>query len=150
VTAPVVRSPEDRAAASLVARSALRALAFTFGIAAVVAGAAPFVIPMLFGHDFDGAVTPLELLLPGVVAYAPVNVLVVYLSIRRERPRLSLLVSVVGMLMTLAGALALVPGHGASGAAAGSSIGYAAAVLVAWALFVRLSRARRASPSPAV
>jgi O-antigen/teichoic acid export membrane protein len=142
VTAPVVAAPTDREAARLVARGAVRALLLAGGIAAAVGIAAPFLIPLLFGDDFEPAVRPLELLLPGVVLYAPVTVLVVYLSVRREQPRLSLIVSIVGLLVTLAGALILVPSHGAAGAALGSSLGYAAGGLVAWLLFARLARER--------
>jgi O-antigen/teichoic acid export membrane protein len=69
-----------------------------------------------------------------------VTVLVVYLSVRRERPRLSLVVSVVGMLVTIGGALALVPSHGAAGAALGSSAGYVVGGALSWLLFARLAR----------
>src|SRR5207249_2564949 len=86
VTAPVVGARDDRAAAGLVARSSLRALAIAVLVGGAVAAVAPFLVPAVFGKAFDGAVTPLELLLPGVVAYAPVAVLVVYLSIRRAQP----------------------------------------------------------------
>lgn len=140
VTAPTVAAPAEADAARLIARASLRA----FGLAALVAGAvgvaAPFLVPALFGAEFDDAVRPLELLLPGVVAYAPVTVLVVYLSVRRERPCLSLAVSIAGMLVTVAGALVLVPSHGAPGAAVGSSAGYVVGGALAWILFARLAR----------
>jgi O-antigen/teichoic acid export membrane protein len=140
VTAPVVAAPTDHEAARLITRGAVRALLLAGGIAAAVGVAAPFLIPLLFGDDFRPAVRPLELLLPGVVLYAPVTVLVVYLSVRREQPRLSLLVSIAGLGVTLGAALVLVPGHGASGAALGSSLGYAAGGIAAWLLFARLAR----------
>src|SRR6266849_5759508 len=78
VTAPVV--------AALIARSAVRALGLATVIAGGVGAIAPFLIPAVFGHQFRGAVAPLELLLPGVVLYAPVTVLVVYLSVRKAEP----------------------------------------------------------------
>ncbi len=130
VTAPVVAAPDDRHAAAL--------------IAGAVAAIAPFVIPAVFGNQFRGAVAPLELLLPGVVLYAPVNVLVVYLSVRRAEPWWSLAVAVGSMLVTVGAALLLIPGHGARGAAAGSSIGYAVGAALAWALFAGLSHRRSA------
>jgi O-antigen/teichoic acid export membrane protein len=140
VTAPVVGAAGERAAARIVAGAAVRALALAALVAGAVGAAAPFVVPAIFGDDFDAAVRPLELLLPGVVAYAPVTVLVVYLSVRREQPRLSLAVSVAGMLVTVAGALVLVPSHGASGAAVGSSAGYVVGGALAWILFAHLAR----------
>jgi O-antigen/teichoic acid export membrane protein len=139
VTGPTVH--ETRAAAARVIRTACaKGLLYTGGIALAVGAAAPFVIPPLFGDEFRGAARSLALLLPGVVAYAPVTILVVYLSIRCGRPRLSLLVSVVGLVVTAAMSFALIPPYGASGAAAASSIGYVAGGVTAWVLFVRLAR----------
>jgi O-antigen/teichoic acid export membrane protein len=139
VTGPTVH--ETPAGAVRVTRSACaRGLLYTGGIAVAVGALAPVVIPPLFGDEFRGAVRSLALLLPGVVAYAPVNIFVVYLSIRCGRPRLSLLVSVVGLVVTAAMSFVLIPPYGASGAAAASSIGYAAGGLTAWVLFERLAR----------
>ena len=68
----------DRAAV-LIRDACARGLLYTVVIALAVGSLAPFVVPFLFGDDFRGAVRPLALLLPGVVAYAPVSILVVYL-----------------------------------------------------------------------
>ena len=145
VTAPAVHETEGRAA-QLVWRAAARALAYTAGAAVVVGLAAPFLIPLLFGEAFDAAATPLALLLPGVVAYAPVTVLVVYISIRRGRPRLSLAVSVGAMLVTLAAAVLMIPRFGGEGAAVASTIGYGAGALAAWFFFAGLARMERVRP----
>ena len=83
---------------------------------------------------------PLVLLLPGVVAYAPVTILVVYLTVRRARPRLSLYVSLIGLVVTGAMSVVLIPPYGASGAAGASAIGYAAGGLAAWLFFLNLAR----------
>ena len=145
VTAPAVAARTDGAAAALVGRASLRAFALAFVVAGAVGAAAPWVVPAVFGRDFDGAVTPLAILLPGVVAYAPVNVLVVYLSIRRGRPGLSLAVAVAAGIVTLATSLVLIPPYGASGAAGASSIGYGAGAVLTWFFFFRLQR----TPAPA-
>jgi O-antigen/teichoic acid export membrane protein len=142
VTAPAVQEAESRAA-KLIASSALRSLAYTAAVAAVVGIAAPFLIPLLFGDDFRHAARPLAFLLPGIVAYAPVSILVVYLSVRHGRPRLSLAVAVAGMLVTAAASIVLIPRHGATGAAAASTVGYVAAGALAWMFFARLARASR-------
>jgi len=108
VTAPAVR--EDEAGAQrLIARSALRGLAYTAIVGVVVGVAAPLLIPLLFGDDFRHAARPLVFLLPGIVAYSPVSILVVYLSVRRGRPRLSLAVAVVGLVVTAAASVVLIP-----------------------------------------
>jgi O-antigen/teichoic acid export membrane protein len=138
VTAPVVHESEERAA-ELIARSARRAVLLTGGVAIVVGAAAPLLIPLLFGEDFSDAVKPLAVLLPGVVAYAPVTVLVVYLSVRRGRPRLSLAVSVVALILTLLGSLVFIPAFGTTGAALASALGYVAGGVLAWGFFIRLA-----------
>ena len=82
------------------------------------------MIPLLFGEDFDPAAKPLALLLPGVVAYAPVTVLVVLPSVRHSRPHLSLVVSIAAAVVTAALAVALIPRYGVEGAAVASAVGY--------------------------
>ena len=139
VTAPAVHETEQNAA-RLVARAAWKSLYLTAGIALAVGILAPFVIPVVLGDAFDGAARALLFLLPGIVAYAPVTVLVVYLSVRRGRPRLSLAVSVLALVTTLVPALFLIPAYGRAGAALASTIGYAAGGVLAWALFARLAR----------
>jgi O-antigen/teichoic acid export membrane protein len=142
VTAPCLQEDEQRAAL-LVARSALKALAYTAVIGVAVGALAPFAISPVLGHAFASAVEPLRLLLPGIVGYAPVTVLVVYLSVRRGRPTLSLSVSIVGMVVTLAAAIVLIPRHGTAGAALASTFGYIASAALAWALLIRLARTVR-------
>ena len=138
ITAPAVHS-DEREAVALVKRSVAKSVLYTSAGAAVVAVTAPFAIPFALGEAFDGAVTPLLLLLPGAVAYAPVQVLVVYLSVRHGRPRLALTAGLVAMAVTIAASFPLIAAFGASGAAAASAIGYACGALVAWTLFRNLA-----------
>jgi O-antigen/teichoic acid export membrane protein len=139
ITGPVVHDTSE-GAGRLIRQACAKSLLYTSAVAVAVGVAAPFVIPPLFGDDFRGAARPLALLLPGVVAYAPVTILVVYLSIRRARPRLSLFVSIVGLVVTTGMSFVFIPPYGASGAAVASAIGYAAGAVAAWVCFVRLAR----------
>jgi O-antigen/teichoic acid export membrane protein len=139
ITGPTVHDVEADAR-RLVERSALKGLLYTAAAAIVVGGSSPWVIPLLFGEDFDGAARPLALLLPGVVLYAPVTVLVVYLSLRRARPHLGLGVSVAAAAVTTVLAVALIPPYGVEGAALASAAGYAAGGALAWLLFRRVAR----------
>ncbi len=93
-------------------------------------------IPSAYGVPTDASGGEL---LPGVVVYGPVSILVVYLSVRCGRPRLSLLVSVIGLVVTAAASIVFIPRYGASGAAVASGIGYAAGGLAAWISFVRVA-----------
>ena len=106
ITAPVVRASEAEAVA-LVRRSLVRALLYTLAAGAVVAVTAPFVIRWALGDEFRDAQTPLCSAPPGAVAYAPVQILVVYLSVRRGRPRLSLVAGLVAMVVTVSAAMPL-------------------------------------------
>lgn len=147
--APVLHETDSRAA-QLIRRAAGRALILTAAAALAVGLLAPFAIPLIFGEAFDGAASALALLLPGVVAYAPVTILVVYLSLRCGRPRLSLAVSLVAMGLTLASAFVLIPGLGSRGAALASTVGYLGGTALAWMLFVRVARGRAAVVRAAV
>ncbi len=138
VTAAAVHS-DEATAARLIRRSAVRALVLSAGLAVAIGAAAPWVIPALLGDAFSGAARPLAFLLPGTVLYAPVTILVVYLSVRRGQPRWSLAVAVTGLLVTTAAAAALIPPYGTTGAAAASAIGYAVASAAAWLFFARLA-----------
>ena len=146
VTALAVQEDET-GARRLIARSALRGLAYTAVVAVVVGIAAPLLIPLLFGDDFRHAARPLAFLLPGIVAYSPVSVLVVYLSVRRGRPRLSLAVAIVGLVVTAAASVVLIPRHGPGGAALSSTIGYVAGGALAWIFFRRLARTGADAPA---
>jgi O-antigen/teichoic acid export membrane protein len=138
ITAPVVHASEAEAVA-LIRRSLGKSLLYTAAAGAVVAATAPFVIRFALGADFRGATKPLLLLLPGAVAYAPVQVLVVYLSVRRGQARLSLATGVAAMAVTIALSFPLISAYGAAGAAAASATGYATGAIVAWVLFRRLA-----------
>ena len=141
ITGPAVHETPERAR-SLVARAAGRGLLLGAGVAVLVGAAAPFLVPLLFGDDFSAATRPLALLLPGVVVYGPVTILVVYLSVRCGRPRLSLVVSLLAGTVTVGLSLALIPSFGASGAATASTIGYAAGGALAWVFFTRVAGLR--------
>jgi O-antigen/teichoic acid export membrane protein len=139
VTGPALQDDEKKAA-DLIAKTAVKAFVYSAVVAVAVGAAVPYAFGPLLGHGFSGAGTPLRLLLPGTVVYAPVTVLVVYLSVRRGKPHMSLAVSVVGLVGTLVAALILIPRYGSSGAGAASSVGYAAGTVLCCYFFVRLAR----------
>lgn len=138
ITGPVVHD-DERDARRLVGRSATKGLLYASAVAVVVGLAAPLLIPLLFGDDFEPAWKPLALLLPGIVAYGPVTILVVYLSLRHGRPNLSLGVAAAAMVATSTLSLVLIPRYGAEGAAAASAVGYGVGGVLAWTLFRRVA-----------
>lgn len=104
----------------------------------VVCVAAPFVVPRLFGDDFDGAVECLWLLAPGTVFLAVNGVLADVLQ-GRGRPLSTSFGEGVAALVTVALLLLLTPRFGIRGAAAASSVAYLSATIV---LLARLRTAR--------
>jgi O-antigen/teichoic acid export membrane protein len=105
----------------------MQALRISFWFSAlcgfVLALLAPVAVPLFFGGDFAGAVLPLELLMPGVVAAAVVKVSSAAL-IAKGRPSLAMKLTLGALLLNLSLNVALIPAFGASGAAVASSVAY--------------------------
>ena len=144
ITAPVIRASEQEAVA-LVRRSLAKAVLYTAAAGAVIVATAPFVIRLRARRRIQGSDEAASAPAAGSVAYAPVQILVVYLSVRRGRPRLSLAAGLVATAATVAAAFPLISAYGPSGAAAASAVGYACGALVAWVLFRRLAGPERLS-----
>lgn len=115
-------------------------LIFCITGAVVLAGlfAAPAVIPWIYGADFEGAVIPFCILLPGFLALALRNVMVQYLN-GSGRPRWSTGISATTAIVSLVMAFLLLPDHGAVGAALAVSVAYFSSTLVAFYAFLHFS-----------
>lgn len=108
-------------------------------LAAIVLGlAAPWLLTRLFAGAYDASVPALRALLPGIAAFAPGAVLAGDF-IGRGRAAWNTQASVVTVLVNVGAGLALIPAHGAVGAAWASSLAYAVGSLV------MLTRFRHAS-----
>jgi O-antigen/teichoic acid export membrane protein len=108
-------------------------------LAAIALGAsASFMIPFVYGSPFRDSVAPLIWLLPGVLALAPARVLAAYVA-GIGRPRLNLLVSVIGLVATLALDLVLIPTLGIVGAAIASTVSYTLTAAAVFLIFQRLT-----------
>lgn len=149
VVAPALRADASRAA-DVVSQAVRHSLILTVVFAAVLAGVGAAAIPTVFGEPFRGSVEPLLLLLPGIVAYAPCNVLSMYFSMRLGRMRFPLLAAGVSALVTGLLCLALVPPFGPSGAAVSSTVGFTVGGLLLAAVFRRRAgvAARELVPRP--
>jgi len=96
--------------------------------------AALFVPPVL-GEDFRGAIRPLVLLLPGVVAFTVTILLSAYLNGIRHQ-HLTTYVACGSLAVTVAADVLLIPRYGIAGAAIASSLSYVTSAVVT-ALVVR-------------
>jgi O-antigen/teichoic acid export membrane protein len=111
-------------------------------LALLAAGAlavlAPFVVVLFFGADFAESKWAVWLLLPGIVTFSVGRILSMYL-LGRNRLKVDLLASFVGLVLTLTLDLLLIPPYGFRGAAVASSIAYTVAMLIDLVWVVRNS-----------
>lgn len=111
-----------------------------FAMASALAMAVPMAVlaaPLLrivYGSDYESAALPMLLLLPGIVVFAPVNVLASHLA-GIGRPKFNLVVSAASLVVTVILDLLLIPVWGMLGAAAASSASYLAAACVMVLIF---------------
>ncbi|MDP9491948.1 MAG: oligosaccharide flippase family protein [Actinomycetota bacterium] len=136
--ATVLHEREDRAI-SIVLRSCLKGL-FYMGVGAVgIAVLAPTIVPIAFSDDFKDAVSPLMWLIPGILAYGPVAILAIYISVRHRRPHYALVGPVISIVVTVGLAYMLIDRYGVDGAAMATSAGYIVSALTSWIMFARVA-----------
>jgi O-antigen/teichoic acid export membrane protein len=148
--ATVLHEREGRAAATVL-RASLKGLLYVGAGAIVLALVAPSVLPRIYGEDFEPAVSAVQWLLPGILAYGPVSVLSIYVSVRHRRPHLALVGPALSIIVTIGLAFWLIPSRGIDGAAMASSAGYIVSAAAAWIMFARLAGLswRRLAPASA-
>jgi O-antigen/teichoic acid export membrane protein len=104
------------------------------------AAVSPVVVPLVFGADFDDAVLPFVLLLPGAIALSGAKILSAYVF-SRGRPMINAWIALATLVVTIAIDLALIPWFGVPGAAAGASIAYCLSLALTALAYRRLSGA---------
>ncbi|MCP5026508.1 MAG: oligosaccharide flippase family protein [Actinomycetia bacterium] len=145
---PHVRDENDPTAQRQRVRDAQRWSAIvSFGSVAMVALAAPFVIPFAFGSDFSAAVVPLWLLLPGQLANDQAQVLSGALD-AHGFPGASSRAQFVAAVSTVVGLTAATPIWGIEGAAVVTSVSYGLYLLVVWILYRRITNRPSSTPEP--
>lgn len=112
---------DEQAFSYKVARLFRVTVLFALLTVAGLALAGPFVIPLLYGADFERSVGPLQVLLPGVFCFLALKVLHVDLA-GRGRPSVHLWVTVPALVINVALNSWLIPRYGAWGAAVTSSV----------------------------
>ncbi len=94
------------------------------------------LLPLVYGAAFRESVPALMWLLPGVTFFSITNVMGSYFA-GIGKPHLNLVASLVGLIVTVALDLMLIPWLGIIGAAIASSMSYLATTLTNVAIFVR-------------
>ncbi|OFW40104.1 MAG: hypothetical protein A3F70_03715 [Acidobacteria bacterium RIFCSPLOWO2_12_FULL_67_14] len=119
----LVAAHQAGTAPAYIARWYRRLLWVTLTAAVIVAGASPFVIPLLFGEAFSSAV-PLALLLVPAVTVLGMNEILSTGFHGSGRPEVVSVSQAVGLVVTVAALAALLPRYGAYGAAVASLLSY--------------------------
>lgn len=110
-------------------------LAISVAAGCALVALAPFVLPLLYGHQFRGAVVPTIVAVPGVIAWSSSKILSNMLTYKLGRVRLVAATSAAGLALNVAlNALSLnLTGLGITGPALASTISYAfVAAAVLW------------------
>jgi O-antigen/teichoic acid export membrane protein len=100
--------------------------------------AAGFLIPAIYGSEFDAAVTPARIILLGLVLEGVAGVITAFLY-GIGRPGLNSLGMAAGLMITVTLDLLLIPSFGATGAAVASAAAYLSSTLALIWLFRRAS-----------
>ena len=108
----------------------------SIGAALVLGIAANLVIRIIFGAQFEPAVSAVYWLLPGIVALAVGRVVASYFA-GIGRPDINATLSILGLIVTLPLDLLFIPTFGINGAAIASSVSYIATAAGTLALFCR-------------
>jgi len=114
------------------------------GTATVLWVALPWIVPLVFGAEFVGAVYVTRLLLPAVVAMSVTSIFS-QLPAARGYPPVVVAAWIVALFLHVALALWLVPAHGAAGAAVSLSLAAAVACVSVAAIAWRVGRQTAAS-----
>ena len=125
------------AEAVAVTQRAIRVVFIAALVTALVLGLlAEFLVTLLYGDEFSGAVTPLRLLLPGVTCWAAAQITTSGLK-GIDRPAGASIAQFSGVAVTIIGLIFLLGPFGIRGAAFTSSISYFTVLVVGLILFSR-------------
>lgn len=132
-----IGSTDEKEAATLTAQCMRHSFAFVVlaAIAAFIVG--PFLIVLVYGHQFAEAGLVLRLLLPGIVAYCLMPLIATFYSQQLGRPQVTLVLSAISTVVCAAVTAAFIPLYGMAAGAAASSVSYIIAVGIGAALFIR-------------
>lgn len=148
VVFPVASGKEGRSSDVVVERGVRVSLLGAAICVVILAVAAPWLIPFVYGADFDVSVTVIWLLLPGLVFWSATPVLSAGLQ-AAGRPGSASIAQLAGLIVTIVGLAVSLPRFGIYGAAATSSVAYAASFAFSAAALHRLSSFRfRSSLAP--
>jgi O-antigen/teichoic acid export membrane protein len=135
------REPTD-AAASLTAKALRHTTIPLLGLFIAIGVTGPFLLPLVFGTAFRGAVPVLLVLLPGNLCCGLGSVFSAYFTNHLGRPEISLCIAGLSALLDVIGCMVIVPRLGMVGGALASTIAYVIGVVVECVLFMQMTSVR--------
>ena len=133
-------------AARNLGRDAVRVVLGIFPFAALVAGAAPEIVRLIFGQRFLSAAAPLALLIFGAVALMMISVASAIL-IGAGKPGWSVALAALLVPLTFTGCLYLIPAFGLRGAALATTLSAAVGAIASMLVVKRLGGLLPSAPS---
>jgi O-antigen/teichoic acid export membrane protein len=131
--------PDAREAARITVRAVhAGVLVLTLLCPLLWAGAA-LAIPVLLGTAYDGALSALAVLLPGVAVFGAASALSAWFTNHAGRPWVPALLASLSLAINVVVSVIAIPRIGMVGGALATSLSYSVAVGVAALLFVRAS-----------
>ncbi len=97
-----------------------------------------YLIPSLYGERFSASILPLQILLPGVIAFGLVKILTGYLH-GRGKPLYASIVTICSLVLTLIFDFLLIPQLGIIGAALATTIAYGFSLILTIYFFLKTS-----------
>jgi len=134
-TVPRIGRLEQAEAAAFTARCLRNSIFLAFLLALCGFIAAPVVVRLVFGSAYASIVTPLRVLLIGLVAASTSSVISNYFMLNRGITRIPLITSIISTALCAAISVVLVPKLGMLGAAIGSTVAYICSQSVAIGYF---------------
>jgi O-antigen/teichoic acid export membrane protein len=113
-------------------------LFLTFLAAIVLFFLSKYIVLLLFGADFLPALQPLQVLLPGIVAFSVCHVLGNEIA-GRGKPVINTINAGISLLINIPLNIVLIPQMGITGAALASTISYIASAIFSVVLFAKIS-----------
>jgi O-antigen/teichoic acid export membrane protein len=135
---PRLAAAEQREAYLATARVCRSTILLTALGAAGLAVVGPLGVPILYGHDFSRAITPMLILLPGALFMALYQILTRSFT-SHARQEVNILAAVTALAMNVGLNVILIPRFGIAGAALAHGLSYGTAATILLAAFVRLS-----------
>lgn len=116
----------------------------TFAGAVVAAAAAPFAIPWIFGKEYQGAVLPFIILLPGIVMWSYMSVISNSLA-GMGHQKINIVSALLCLSVSVSGSLWAIPKYGVHGAALASTIAFSVTTVFTMVMYMRITANRPAA-----